>query len=77
VKYLRPLASAAVWSSPTVMVLVLANLIPLYGVLAFGWETFPLLLLFWVENVIVGGFNVLKMLLAAPQSGSLGRPSCS
>lgn len=67
--YLRPLTNAAVWKSPTVIVLVLANLIPLYGVLGFGWETFPLLLLFWVENVIIGGFNVLKMLVAAPQSG--------
>jgi len=69
VKLLQPLANASTWKSPTVIVLLLANLIPLYGVFAFGWETFPLLLLFWVENVIIGGFNVLKMLLAAPQSG--------
>jgi len=69
VRFFQPLASASAWKSPTVIALVLANLIPLYGVLALGWEVFPLLLLFWVENVIIGGFNVLKMLLAAPQSG--------
>jgi hypothetical protein len=69
VKGLRPLVEASTWKSPTVIVLVLANLIPLYGVLVFGWETFPLVYLFWLENVVVGGFNVLKMLLAAPQSG--------
>lgn len=68
-KLLQPLANASAWKSPTVIALVLANLIPLYCVLAFGWEVFPLLLLFWVENVIIGGFNVLKMLLAAPQIG--------
>ncbi len=53
--------------SPTVIALVLANLIPLYGVLALGWEVFPLMLLFWMENVIIGVFNVLRMLLAELQ----------
>jgi len=36
------------------------------GVLLLGWTVFPLLLLYWLENVVVGGFNVLKMLLAKP-----------
>ncbi len=49
-------------SSPSVMVLVVANVLPLVGVLFFGWEVFPLMLLFWLENLVVGAFNVLKML---------------
>jgi hypothetical protein len=53
--------------SPTVIALVAANLFPLYGVLALGWEVFPIMLLFWMENLIIGGFNALKMLCAAPQ----------
>jgi len=65
----RPLANAATGKLPTVITLVLANSIPLAGVLFLGWETFPLVFLFWIENVIVGGFNVLKMLLCAPQNG--------
>jgi len=48
---------------------VLVNLVPLVGVLAWNWEVFPLLLLFWLENVIIGVFNALKMLLAAPDEG--------
>lgn len=48
------------------MALVLANLVPLGGVLFLGWEIFPLVFLFWLENVLVGVFNALKMLLAAP-----------
>ena len=48
--------------------LVAANLVPLAGVLFFGWSTFATLLLFWVENVIVGGFNVLRMLWAQPDN---------
>ena len=55
------------WLRPSVVVLILANLVPLFGVIWLGWEVFPLLLLFWFENLIVGGFNVLKMLVASPQ----------
>jgi hypothetical protein len=60
-----PLKHARVWKAPSVIVLILANLVPLAGVLLFGWEVFPLLLLFWLENVWIGALNVLKMLLAA------------
>jgi hypothetical protein len=52
--------------TPSVMLLVAANLLPLYGVCFLGWEVFPVLLLFWVENVIVGVLNVFKMLVASP-----------
>lgn len=54
---------------PSVIFLTVANLIPLYGVFALGWQVFPVLLLFWMENVVVGVFNVLKMLLASPAEG--------
>jgi len=59
-------APASYWLRPSVLALVAANLVPLGGVLFLGWEIFPLVFLFWLENVIVGGFNALKMLLAAP-----------
>ena len=51
---------------PTVLLMILANLIPLAGVVILGWQVFPLMLLFWVENVIVGIINVVKMLMAEP-----------
>jgi len=50
----------------SVVMLVAANLVPLYSVLFLGWEVFPLLFLYWLENVIIGVFNVLKMLLCKP-----------
>ena len=52
----------------SVSALVIANAVPLVGVLFFGWKVFPLILLYWLENVIVGGFNVLRMLTANPDS---------
>ena len=56
------------WRQPSVIALVLANLVPVFGVLVLHWEVFPLMFLFWSENVVVGGFNVLKMLANQPAS---------
>jgi hypothetical protein len=56
------------WRQPSVIALVLANLVPVFGVLFLDWEVFPLMFLFWSENVIIGGFNVLKMLANNPTS---------
>jgi hypothetical protein len=53
---------------PSVATLLIANVLPLFGVLFLGWKIFPLLVLFWLENVIVGVFNVFKMLVASPTS---------
>ena len=44
--------------------LVAVNLMPLIGVLGFGWSTFDLMALYWFENGIVGLFAVLKILLS-------------
>ncbi len=42
--------------------LVLANLLPLGAVLAGWWSVYEVLLLFWAENVVIGLFNVARML---------------
>ncbi len=55
-------------TQPSVVTLLIANAVPLLGVLFLGWSIFPLLVLFWLENVIVGFINVLKMLFASPKS---------
>ncbi|MBI1424910.1 MAG: hypothetical protein GC149_15795 [Gammaproteobacteria bacterium] len=74
----RPITSKPVtdtkplsWHSPSSLVLIGANLIPLYGVLVLGWPVFPILLLFWLENVVVGLLNALRMLLADPSDPAL------
>jgi len=56
------------WRQPSVIALILANLVPVFGVLFLHWEVFPLMFLFWSENLIIGAFNVLKMLTANPSS---------
>jgi len=44
-----------------VAALIVANLVPLVGVLWFGWDVWGILIIYWLENGIVGLFNVLKM----------------
>jgi hypothetical protein len=56
--------------TPSVMLLIIANLVPLYGVFFSHWRVFPILILFWMENVVIGVFNVFKMLLASPTKPS-------
>lgn len=44
------------------IVLVLSNLVPLIGVMFLGWNAVLVLALFWIENLFVGIFTLLKML---------------
>ena len=44
--------------------LVAANLIPFWGVLFWGWDAFNIVLLYWSENIVVGFYNILKMVFA-------------
>src|SRR6185295_9677361 len=70
----RAVRLADATSSTTSVVLLIAfNLVPLIGVLAWGWNVATLLVLYWVENGIVGVLNVPKMLLArGPGQTELG-----
>lgn len=52
-------------------VLVVANLVPLAGVLLWGWDAFALIALFWMENVVVGIFFALRMLALDPRDLAL------
>lgn len=48
------------------LLLILANIVPLYGVFAWDWKVFALVFLFWFENVVVGIFNAARILAARP-----------
>jgi hypothetical protein len=45
----------------SVLALVVANLVPVYGVLALGWKVAPIMVFYWTENLVVGVFNLVKM----------------
>jgi hypothetical protein len=51
---------------------VASALVIAWGVLALDWPVFFVMALFWFENVVIGGFNVLRMLLSGLRSGGAG-----
>jgi hypothetical protein len=53
--------------SRALIALVAANAIPLIGVLFLDWSLWTILVIYWLENGIVGFWNVPRMLLAGGQ----------
>lgn len=53
-------------SSPglALLALVLANLVPLFGVTVLDWDVGAIIVLYWMENLVIGGYTILKMLVA-------------
>ena len=41
--------------------LVLANLLPLAGVLLWQWDVGAIIVFYWAENLIIGLFNMIKL----------------
>jgi Family of unknown function (DUF6498) len=52
-------------STGAVVALIVSNAVPLFGVLFLGWNVWTILTIYWLENGVVGFFNVLKMSKAA------------
>jgi hypothetical protein len=42
--------------------LVIANVIPLIGVLFFDWGLFQVMFLFWLESGVIGFYNIFKLI---------------
>ena len=51
-------------SFPSAILLIIANLLPIYGVIFLSWNPFDIILLYWTENIVIGVFNFLRMLSA-------------
>jgi hypothetical protein len=55
---------------PSTLVLLAANLLPLAGVLFWGWDAFVLLVLYWMETAAIGFWTIAR--IATAPRGSLG-----
>jgi len=56
---------------PSTLLLLAANTLPIYGVLHWGWDVFVLLMLYWLETAIIGGWTIARIAIAP--RGSLGK----
>ncbi len=48
----------------SILPLIIVNLLPVIGVIYWGWSLTVLVIIYWLENLIVGFFNILKMALS-------------
>lgn len=51
------------------VVLIGVNLIPLFGVLILGWDTFLIFFLYWLESAVMGIYSITKLAIVARLSG--------
>lgn len=55
------------WLTPSTISLVAANTIPVFGAIFLEWSIFSLMFLFWLENIIIGLLNVVRLIGAVPE----------
>lgn len=56
--------ATTVSSTASLLALIAVNLLPLAGVLFWGWSLVLILVLYWLESGIVGVINIVKIALA-------------
>ncbi len=50
------------FSASTALMILLGNAIPVLGVIFWGWDIFSLFVMFWLENIIMGLFMIIRIL---------------
>lgn len=45
----------------TAVITAAANVVPLMGVVFWGWELFPIIFLYWLESAVIGVYNIAKL----------------
>ena len=61
---------ARTYRDPLAVAVLIVDLLPILAVLVFGWAATPLVALYWLENLVIGLFTILRM--AASAAGNLG-----
>ena len=62
-----PLADAVVngtpvtLKSPSTLALIIANLVPIAGMIFLGWKLSDVMVLYWAESAVIGFFNLCKI----------------
>lgn len=60
------------YGRPAAVLLILGNLIPLAGLLFWGWDAFVLLSLYWLETAILGVWMIVQLIAIALTDRSVG-----
>lgn len=48
--------------------LIVANLLPIFGVVFFDWDIVYIIYIYWAENFVIGFYTILKMIKSSNQT---------
>ena len=65
-----PVTAALLGGKLPLIFIIASNLLPVFGILFLGWSMGSVMILYWVENVMVGFFTILKIVFADEQAGA-------
>jgi len=71
-KLFNPASWMRALGQPLVLLGLAVDLFPIYGVLAFGWNAVPLVMLYWMENVIAGVLTLPRIVISGASYGAIG-----
>jgi hypothetical protein len=48
-------------TSPSIVMLIIANLVPIAGTIFLGWKLSDVMVIYWAESAVIGLFNICKI----------------
>ena len=63
---------ARTYGEPVAWLILAVDLFPIWAIFMLGWGAEPLVFLYWLENLIIGGVTLSRMFLAGRHSGPGG-----
>lgn len=70
--FFNPASWGRALTKPLVLLGLAVDLFPIYGVIAFGWNAVPLVMLYWMENIIAGAFTIPRIFVSGASFGGAG-----
>lgn len=61
-KFIDPDLIARTYRDPLAWLVLAVDLLPITAVLVYGWGATPLVALYWLENLVIGAFTIVRML---------------
>ncbi|KDA04371.1 DUF6498-containing protein [Hyphomonas oceanitis] len=60
-RFLDPSLIARTYRDPLAWMSLATDLVPIAAILVFGWGATPLVALYWLENLIIGAYTILRL----------------
>jgi len=67
-------ASPVTLTSPSTLLLIIANLVPVAGTIFLGWDLGNVMVLYWAESAVIGFFNICKIAMIGRWMALLAGP---